>query len=107
MNLLDDQVQAGRAATTLMRTAVRLVCRRCRYAIELCVPVSAAVPGPLRCSPVGGPALGSGTSTGLRCPKCQCPCGMSDADLRRRVEDELRRGRGRHVAAGAVVIECG
>jgi hypothetical protein len=31
---------------------------------------------------------------------------MTDDDLRRRVEDELRRGRGRHVLAGAVVIDC-
>jgi hypothetical protein len=31
---------------------------------------------------------------------------MTDDDLRRRVEDELRRGRGRYVLAGAVVIDC-
>lgn len=91
----------------MQRVSVRLVCRRCRYTFELCVAVSAAVPGPLRCTPAGGPAVGSGSSTGLGCPKCQCPCGMSDSDLRRRVEDELRYARGRHVTAGAVVIEYG
>lgn len=90
----------------MQRVSVRLICRRCRHMLDLCVPVEVAVAGPLRCPPGGGPAAGTGSSTGVRCPKCECPCGMTDTDLRRRVEDELRYGRGHHLTAGAVIIEC-
>jgi Zn-dependent peptidase ImmA (M78 family) len=92
--------------TTLRRVLVRLVCGRCRHTWQLCVPVAAAVPGPLRCSPSGSPAAGSGAPSGLLCPRCGGPCSMTDDDLRRRVEEELRRGRDRHVSTGAVVIDC-
>lgn len=91
--------------TTIERTRVRLICGRCRHAWELCVPVSVAVPGPIRCSPGGGPAAGSGTPTGLRCPACNGPCKISDKQLQDLVTEELRRQRGRHVAAGAVFID--
>lgn len=93
-------------STTLQRVTVRIICRSCRHPWELCVPVEVAVPGPLRCTPAGGPAPGAGTKAGLRCPKCDCPCDLTEAELRRRVEDELRTGRGRHVPTGAVVIDC-
>lgn len=92
--------------STLERVTVRLVCRRCRRDWELCVPVRVAVPGPLRCVPSGGPAPGAGSSSGLHCPHCGCSCGMDESRMRELVEGELRRGRGRHVRAGAVIIEC-
>lgn len=90
----------------VQRAAVRLVCRRCRYGFDLCVPVTLTVPHKLCCPPVGGgPALGSGSAGGLRCPKCDCSRGLTDADLRRRVEDELRYGR-RQSQGKAVVLDC-
>lgn len=94
------------AVATLRRVKVHLVCARCRHVWELCVPVSVAVPRPIRCSPGGSPAPGAGAPTGLCCPSCGGPCNMDEGDLRRRVEDELRDGRGQHVSKGAVVIEC-
>lgn len=92
--------------TLLQRVTVRLVCGRCRHAWDLCVPVNAPVPGPLRCAPRGGPALGAGSPSGLLCPRCGQPCNLTDDQMRQRVEKELLRGRGRHVSVGAVVIDC-
>jgi hypothetical protein len=94
------------ATEVRQRVLVRIICRSCRQSCELCVSVEITVPEPLRCSPSGAPAAGIGSRRGLTCPHCQCPFDMTDAELRRRVEDELRRGRGRHVRAGAVVIDC-
>lgn len=90
---------------TIQRTLVRLICGRCRHSWNLCVPVHVAVPGPIRCSPGGGPATGAGSALGLRCPACSGPCGMTDDQLQQRATAELQRQRGRHVAAGAVVMD--
>lgn len=91
--------------TTIQRTLVRLICGRCCHTWDLCVPVRVAVPGPIRCSPGGGPATGVGSSSGLRCPACGGPCGMTDEQLQQRATRELQRQRGLHVSAGAVVID--
>lgn len=89
----------------LQRVLVRLVCRNCRWPSELCLAVNIVVPRPLRCSPAGAPAAGSGSSSGLRCRKCALAFGLTDDELARRVEEELRRGRQQHISAGAVVID--
>ena len=75
----------------------RLQCRRCHASIDACVRVSREVPAPLRCAPGGG-AIGGSSG---------CPHWASGpGDLQRAVEDELRKsGWGRHVRAGAVVLE--
>lgn len=80
---------------------VRIECRRCHATTEACVRVSREVPTPLRCTP-GGRAVGGGSST---C-SCGAPWPWAAGDLQRAVEEELRKGGwGRHIRAGAVLLE--
>ena len=84
---------------TLVRqwVLVRIQCRRCQSSTDACVRVSREVPTPLRCSPGGG-ALGGSSG----CPHWP----WAPGDLQRIVDEELRKGGwGRHVRAGAVVLE--
>lgn len=86
---------------------VRVTIRcRCGFEWVLCVPVGVAVPGPLRChpgAPIGMPGV---ARIDICCPKCRSTLFANDPALRSCVEDELRRGRGTHVRAGTVVIDC-
>lgn len=92
----------------MLRDYVRtLIQCRCGYRWDLCVPVAAAVPGPLRCRP--GPSIvppNGAVRCEICCPRCRLPLFASDPALIERVEDSLRRGRGMHVADGAVVLDC-
>lgn len=92
----------------MLRDYVRTVIRcRCGYRWDLCVPVAVAVPGPLRCRP--GPSIVPPNGTvrsEICCPQCRLPLFASDPALIERVEDSLRRGRGTHVADGAVILDC-
>lgn len=81
---------------------------RCRCGCEwrICVPVHLAVPEPLRCSP-GAPIAAPGVArSDICCPRCRCTLFRSDHELRSFVEEQLKRGRGTHVRAGTVLIDC-
>ena len=78
----------------------RLTCRHGRER-TFCVRVDREVPEKLRCSPGGGGVDGGGTLTG-----CECSAGLTGADLTRLVIDAVRRGWGRWMSIGAVVVEC-
>ncbi len=79
----------------------RLTCNDHRQERTFCVRVDREVPEPLRCTPGGGGVSGGGTLTG-----CPCSSGLTGSDLTRMVMDAIRRGWGRWVNLGAVVIEC-
>ena len=85
---------------TWVRTVIHCSRHR-RDSGELCVKVDREVPRPLRCTPYpgGNSAEGSGS---LNCP---CEGRFDTADLVRRVADALRRGVGRWIQLGHVVIE--
>lgn len=91
--------------TPRMYVDVTIRCR-CGYDLKLCVPVDLAVPEPLRCSP-GRPIAAPGVvRSDVWCPQCRFPLFPSDPALRACVEEELKRGRGTHVRAGTVVLDC-
>jgi hypothetical protein len=81
---------------------------RCRCALDwkLCVPVNLAVPSPLHCNP--GPPIRTPdvARTDICCLQCRRPLFRDHSALVTAVEDALRRGRGTHVRAGTVVIDC-
>lgn len=88
-----------------MFVSVTIQCR-CGFEWVLCVPVGVGVPEPLRCHP-GAPIAVPGVGrSDVCCPRCRFTLFPGDPALRSRVEDELRRGRGTHVRAGTVVIDC-
>lgn len=79
----------------------------CNREWRLCVPVSLAVPRSLRCSPNGSPIRAPGVvRSDICCPRCRCTLFADHSALVERVESELRRGRGTHVQAGSVIIDC-
>lgn len=83
---------------------VRILCR-CGHELALCLLVGTNVPGPLRCSP-GPPIAGGSSRSDIFCPRCRDSLFSSVDVLRKAAEDELHRGRGRHVSQGAVVLVC-
>jgi hypothetical protein len=89
------------------RVKVRLLCDRCRKALDLCVPVERHVPAPLACVP-GGPVQGGGESggPGMSCAVCGVPWNATVSDIERLVNDATRRGWGEHIRNGAVLIHC-
>jgi hypothetical protein len=80
-----------------LKVHVRCGCRAVR---KLCIPTDQPMPERLRC-PLGPPGGGGA----VRCPKGH-PCGIGISEIRDRALRELERGRGEHIRAGAVVIEC-
>lgn len=86
--------------------SVTVICA-CGSRWSLCVPVALAVPAPLRCFPGGTPVVQGGSIRhDICCPHCRCSLFGSERLLRDAVESELRRGRGTHVHAGSVVLDC-
>ena len=83
-----------------VKVHVRCACGAVR---EFCVPTDRQIPGPLRCTL--GPPGGGGGDGAIRCPAGHA-CGIGLSELRARVLKELEQGRGEHIRAGAVVIEC-
>lgn len=92
----------------MIRDFVRtIILCRCGSDLDLCVPVSLAVPRPLQCRPGGSIAPADGVArSDICCRPCRRSLFHNDAALIDRVESELRRGRGTHVHAGAVIIDC-
>lgn len=86
---------------------VKLLCDRCRAALDLCVPVERNVPTPLACSP-GAPAGGggAGASSSMSCAVCGVSWHMDASLLMERVQDATRGGWGQHVRDDAVVLRC-
>jgi hypothetical protein len=98
-------LEEGEAVGPNMFVSVTIRCG-CGFEWALCVPVGLAVPAPLACNP-GVPIAAPGVArSDICCPRCRFRLFPSDPALRSRVEYELRRGRGTHVRAGTVVIDC-
>lgn len=76
----------------------------CGAVRQFCVPTDQQIPGPLRC-PLGPPGRGGGSDGAIRCPSGHA-FGIGLSELRARALKELEQGRGEHVRAGAVIIEC-
>jgi hypothetical protein len=87
---------------------VRLLCDRCRKALDLCVQTQRKVPEPLECAPGGGVPGGGGGGGGqdMSCAFCGLPWHMDSSLLLERVNDATRRGWGEHMRDGAVVLHC-
>ena len=83
---------------------VRLVCGNCGTPRDLCVRSERNVPGPLRCNPI--PPRGGAGSPGIICLNCGRPCFRDARELERAVASETTGGWGRHLRAGAVVVNC-
>jgi hypothetical protein len=84
--------------------SVQLRCR-CGSSRSWCVRVDRTVPGPLRCQPGGGGGSGGGGS-GIECGQCGHACFPSVGAFESAVRSAVDRGWGRHIQAGAVVVEC-
>lgn len=87
------------------RTKAMILCQ-CDYAWDLCVRVGLEVPESLWCPPGNPIARPSNARSDICCPKCRNPLFPSDEAFRIRVETELRRGVGRHLDRGTVVVDC-
>lgn len=74
---------------------------RCGRSATWCVRIDQGVPGPLRCAPRGG----GGGSSEIRC-ECGHRCFASIGAFENAVRAAVDRGWGRHIPAGAVILEC-
>lgn len=82
---------------------VELRCR-CGVSKRWCVRINRTVPGPLRCQPGG--VGGGGGGSGIDCSRCGHCCFPTVGKFESAVESAVDRGWGRHIQAGAVIIEC-
>ncbi len=85
---------------------VRVVCRRCGDAGNVCVPIRRGVPDELRCDHVEGHGgMPRDAGGGLICGKCGCHWRVPEAGLAPLIEDALGRDLNRWRREGAVTVE--
>lgn len=84
-----------------------LVCVRCNWQVQFCVPVRVGVPGALRCDhPTHGAATKDHRGE-LACEQCGRGWRLEGDRLTAAVEDALLRGTSQWIRFGSVRVECG
>ena len=89
------------------KVKARLVCRRCRADVEVCVPVRVAAPPEVWCDhPTHGPVEKDARGD-MVCPECFNPWHMRRDTLIDAIEDVLRRHMDYCARARSVELKCG
>lgn len=85
----------------------RLECRRCRAAIDICVPVHRGVPAFLRCDHGYHGGVRKDGSGDIVCEECGCLWKIGGERLSQEVDDALSSNMPHWRREGVVVLLCG
>lgn len=85
----------------------RLECRRCRFTINICVPVRCGVPPTLRCDHDNHGGVAKDGTGDILCEQCGCLWRIDGEELSREIERLLPTNMPKWQRLGVVVLLCG